>query len=135
MNGAPESETFPADLGIILVDHGSRLPAANALLLDIVALFSKRTNARIVEAAHMELASPTLSEAFATCVNQGVKQIVIHPYFLAPGRHSQEDIPRMAKEAAQKYPDIPWSVSQPLGLDPRMIDVVATRIREVLDRP
>ena len=134
MNVAAESDGFPADLGIILVDHGSKLPAANALLLEVVELFKGRTSASIVEAAHMEIASPSLSEAFAACVAQGAKRIVIHPYFLAPGRHSQEDIPRMAEESARSYPGIQWSVSQPLGLDARMIDVVAARLREVLDR-
>ena len=123
---------LPEGLGIILVDHGSRRDEANALLDQVVPLVRESTGVRIVEAAHMELASPTISDAFAACVEQGATRIAIHPYFLAPGRHSTEDIPAMAAEAAAAWPDVPHTVSKPLGLDARLGEVVADRIRETL---
>ena len=123
---------FPEGLGIILVDHGSRRDEANALLDQVVPLVRESTGVRIVEAAHMELASPTISDAFAACVEQGATQVAIHPYFLAPGRHSTEDIPAMAAEAAAAWPDVPYTVSKPLGLDARLGEVIADRIREAL---
>ena len=49
----------------------------------------------IVHFAHMELAAPTLEQAFDACVSDGAREIVVHPYFLAPGRHSTDDIPRL----------------------------------------
>ena len=55
---------------------------------EVVALVRDSTGVQIVEAAHMELAPPTLSDAFAACVKQGATHVAIHPYFLAPGRHS-----------------------------------------------
>ncbi len=119
-------------LGIILVDHGSRRDEANALLDQVVELVRKSAGVQIVEAAHMELAPPTLSEAFAACVKQGATHVAIHPYFLAPGRHSTEDIPAMAAEAAAAWPDVPYTVSEPLGLDARLGEVIADRIREAL---
>lgn len=127
----PADDAF-VSVGIILVDHGSRHLAANDMLLDAVALFRKETGALIVEAAHMELASPSLEEAFAKCVATGAKEVVIHPYFLSPGRHSSEDIPRLAEEAATKFPNVPFRVTEALGLDARLIHVAADRIRESL---
>ncbi len=123
---------FPEGLGIILIDHGSRRDEANALLDQIVPLVRESTGVPIVEIAHMELASPTLSDAFAACIEQGATRIAIHPYFLAPGRHSTEDIPAMAAEAAAAWPDVPYTVSKPLGLDARLGEVIADRIREAL---
>lgn len=123
---------LPSDLGVILVDHGSKRDEANALLLDVVAMFRDATGTRIVEPAHMELAEPTIESAFAACVKQGAKRIVVQPYFLAPGRHSTTDIPEIAAAAAAAFPDVPYSVSEPLGLDPHMAKIILRRIEESL---
>ena len=125
-------EGSEGQVGVVLVDHGSRIGAANDALDDVVEAYRAATSRTIVEAAHMELAEPTIEQAFASCVEQGAAHVVIHPYFLAPGRHSTEDIPRMAGEAAAKFPDISYCVTEPLGLDPRMAEVVDRRVREAL---
>jgi sirohydrochlorin ferrochelatase len=121
--------------GIILIDHGSTKQSANTLLLDVADLFQATSGAKIVEAAHMELAEPTLANAYAACVEQGATEVVIHPYFLAPGRHSTSDIPRLAEEAATLFPLVPYRVTEPLGLDTRITEVIALRIREASDTP
>jgi sirohydrochlorin ferrochelatase len=127
------SAKIPFDLGTILVDHGSKRDEANALLEDVAQLFRGATGAAIVEIAHMELAEPTIAQAFARCVAQGARRVVVHPYFLAPGRHSTADIPRLAAEAAAAHPGVPVTVTAPLGLDPRMTEIILDRIRESLD--
>ncbi len=121
---------FPEHIGIILIDHGSRQAAANDMLNAVVQVFKETSNQPIVEAAHMELASPTLHDAFNACIQQGAKEIVIHPYFLAPGRHSTGDIPRMAEEVGAHFPDVPYRVTQALGVDTRMSEVILQRIQE-----
>src|SRR5882724_1377628 len=86
----------PGDLGVIVVDHGSRREESNALLLDVVESFVDATGMPIVEPAHMELAEPSIATAFARCVTRGATTVVVFPYFLLPGRHWNEDIPRLA---------------------------------------
>jgi sirohydrochlorin ferrochelatase len=125
---------IPATTGVVLVDHGSKRGAANDQLEDLALLFKATSGAHIVEPAHMELAAPTIADAFAACVEQGATEIVVHPYFLAPGRHSTEDIPRMAAEAAAQHDDIPFRVTNPLGLDERLCAVIETRIAEAVER-
>ena len=49
----------------------------------------------------MELAPPTIAEAFGRCVERGATLVVVAPFFLSPGRHWQEDIPALADEAAR----------------------------------
>ena len=85
-----------------------------------------------MEIAHMELARPTMGEAFAACADRGATRIVVHPYFLAPGRHSTEDIPRLAAEAAGAHPGIPYCVSEPLGLDGQLSRVILRRVEAAL---
>lgn len=101
------------------------------MLVDVARLTRERMGG-IVEHAHMELAEPTVAQAFSACVQQGAERVVVHPYFLAPGRHSTVDIPRLAAEAAAQFPSITYSVTEPLGIDSRLIDVVARRISEAI---
>jgi sirohydrochlorin ferrochelatase len=122
----------PDGVAVILVDHGSRLAEANRMLFDVVALYRQVTGVAIAEAAHMELAEPSIAQAFARCVAQGAREIVIQPYFLSPGRHSTRDIPRMAGEAAAGFPDVRYRVAEPLGLDARMGDIIQRRVLESL---
>ena len=43
---------------------------------------------------------------------------------LSPGRHAIKDIPNMVSEIASEYPDIPFDVTEPLGLDDHIIEVI-----------
>jgi sirohydrochlorin ferrochelatase len=114
--------------GLILVDHGSKRQAANDMLHDVVAMYKRITGEAIVEAAHMELSDPTIEQAFDACVKQGAGRVIVHPYFLSPGRHSQSDIPRMVAEVAAKYPGIAFHVTAPLGLDEKIALVIKERV-------
>jgi len=86
----------------------------------------------IVEAAHMELAEPSIQTAFDRCVERGARMVVVSPYFLLPGRHWNQDIPGLTEEAARRHPDIPYLVTAPLGLHPQMAEVVASRVEHCL---
>ncbi|MEI8197333.1 MAG: CbiX/SirB N-terminal domain-containing protein, partial [Phycisphaerae bacterium] len=58
------------------------------------------------------------------------KLVVVHPYFLAPGRHSTTDIPRLTAAAAEKHPGIRYHVTAPLGLDEKITQVIEQRVLE-----
>jgi sirohydrochlorin ferrochelatase len=131
----PPPLSLPIDtarLGVILVDHGSRRDESNCLLLDVVDEFAAATGLPIVEPAHMELAEPSIAAAFARCVERGAKTVVVFPYFLLPGRHWHEDIPRLAAEAARTHPGIRYLVTAPFGLHPLMSEVIGQRIAHCL---
>lgn len=113
---------------IVLVDHGSRVAEANAVLDEVAALLRRRVPDRIVETAHMELAPPTLAEAIARCVAAGAGEIVVHPYFLAPGAHATRDIPAQAAAAAERHPGVTVRVSQPLGAHEGIVAAILARV-------
>lgn len=119
-------------LGIIVVDHGSRRGESNTLLLQVVELFQRETGLERVEPAHMEIAEPTIAQAYGRCVERGAKLLVVYPYFLGPGRHWHEDIPRLAQAAAAHYPHTHYLVAAPLGLHSGMIRVMEDRIADCL---
>lgn len=119
---------------LILVDHGSVLGPANEQLKIVAELISKMTHEfDIVRFAHMELSRPTLEESFDECVNEGAQDITVHPYFLAPGKHSTHDIPQMVAHAASRHPGVIFRVTKPLGVHEKIIDVVLERARESLN--
>jgi sirohydrochlorin ferrochelatase len=110
-------------IGLLLVDHGSRFQEANDMLADVAALVKRLSGLDCVHYAHMELAEPTIPQGFEACVREGAMAVVVHPYFLSPGRHSTSDIPRMVAEAAS-VPGIAYCVTDPLGLHHKLCEVV-----------
>lgn len=114
--------------GVIIVDHGSRREQSNLMLNDLVRMFKSRTGYSIVEPAHMELAKPSISDAFGSCVQQGANRIIISPFFLFPGRHWKEDIPSLARDSALEHPGVSYIVTAPLGLHDLMVDIIQDRI-------
>jgi len=119
-------------LGVIVVDHGSKRDESNIYVQEMARLFQHHADVEIVEPAHMELASPDINAAYQACVARGAQYIVVHPYFLAPGRHWHKDIPELAREAARQHPETSCVVTPPLGIHKSIIDVMATRITDAL---
>jgi sirohydrochlorin ferrochelatase len=115
---------------IILIDHGSQRAEANAMLEQVGRMLGEMTRDRVY-VSHMELASPSLSEAFDAAVADGADRVFVFPYFLSPGRHSQEDIPRMCREAAAGHPDVAWHCDEPFGLDAGLCEIILGRVADV----
>ncbi|KAJ4729273.1 Sirohydrochlorin ferrochelatase [Melia azedarach] len=118
--------------GVIIVDHGSRRRESNLMLNEFVAMFRDKTGYPIVEPAHMELAEPSIKDAFSLCVQQGANRVIVSPFFLFPGRHWHQDIPSLTAEAAKEHPGINYIVTAPLGLHELLVDVVNDRINHCL---
>ena len=112
---------------LLIIDHGSVQPAANAMLEDVAAILRRKRPDLIVEIAHMELAEPTIQQGIDACVRSGATEIVAHPYMLAPGRHATQDIPRMVQAAAGNHPGVVVRVTTPLGLHDKIGEVVLER--------
>lgn len=123
-----------AQTAIILIDHGSRRDEANVMLEDMAKLVFLQAEGRYlrVEAAHMELAEPTLEQAFARCAEAGAITIVVSLFFLSPGRHSRSDIPQMVERLQQQYPHIQSVITQPLGVAEELSALLLRRTQEAL---
>jgi sirohydrochlorin ferrochelatase len=117
--------------GIVIVDHGSRLAESNKLLEQVAEAFGQRfaNKHAIVEPAHMELAEPSIATAYARCVKRGAQRVIVCPFFLGPGKHWNNDIPRLTAEAAARHRHTTYHVTHPLGLDDLILDLLEKRVR------
>jgi sirohydrochlorin ferrochelatase len=115
---------------IVLVDHGSRRAEANAQLEALAERLREREPGTLVVTAHLEVAQPDIAAALALCASAGAREVVVLPWFLAPGRHTAEDIPRAVAAARERLPSLCVRIGEPLGLDTRLVDVALARIAD-----
>jgi sirohydrochlorin ferrochelatase len=119
---------------IIIVDHGSRSADSNTLLNEVTRRFANRFAERfaIVEPAHMELAAPTIAQAYFRCISRGATRIIVCPMFLGRGKHWSVDIPEQTAEAARQFPFVEYQIAEPLGADNLLLELLAKRVFESL---
>lgn len=99
------------------------------MLEEVAAAFGRRFSRKynIVEPAHMELAEPSIATAYGKCVSRGAKTVIVAPFFLGPGKHWTQDIPRLTADAAANHPGTRYHVAPTLGIDDLILDVLDKR--------
>lgn len=109
---------------LLIIDHGSKLQAANDMIFDVVKLVQEKNKDIIVVGAHMELADPTIAHGIADCVKRGATHIIAQPFMLSPGRHSTKDIPNLVTQTAKNYPNIIIKTAKHFGLHPKIANIL-----------
>ena len=105
-------------LGLLIVDHGSRRPEANAQLLDMSARVGRLVAPGTpIATAHLDICAPTIADGIAVLLAQGVDEIRVLLYFLSDGRHVGEDIPGLVRAALSSKPGISVTIAGALGPD------------------
>ena len=108
---------------VLLVSHGSHSPKTKREIENLVQLLKKQSGIPIFEFAFLEIERPTIPEGIDICVKKGAKEIVVLLNFLNAGRHVDQDIPAIVKEAQAKYPQIPIRITTPVGQHPGIINL------------
>ncbi|MBL0387683.1 CbiX/SirB N-terminal domain-containing protein [Tumebacillus sp. ITR2] len=116
---------------LLLIAHGSPVPAANRDLYEMVQLVRGRRGDVIVEPAFLEGTSPSIPEGIATCVRQGAERVVVIPFFLLPGGHVSEDLPAFVEEARAAYPAVEFFMGKPLGGHEQLREMIWEQICEL----
>lgn len=115
---------------VLLVGHGSRVPAGNEELLRFTGQLAARRPELKIETCFIELASPSILGGIAKCVEDGATQIYIVPIILFAAGHSKLDIPMAIDEAKRRYPEVEFIYGRPLGVQPRAVELLLDRISE-----
>lgn len=117
---------------LIVVAHGSRLASSN----NEVTLFFERLRQQLGNAydhyavAFLELAEPSIPAAINAAITAGSTRIDIFPYFLAAGRHVNQDVPSLARQAVGNQP-VALHFLPHLGATEFVVEAAAAMIRRI----
>ena len=115
---------------LLLIAHGSRNAEANDDLFALVEDLRKDGTYAIVEAAFLELATPTIDAAAQTCVGLGATRVVLVPYFLSAGVHVRRDLQAHRERLATAHPGVGFLLAEPIGRHPLVREIVLQRANE-----
>ena len=120
--------------GLLVIGHGSRRAEANATMLALARALAADAGRpwQAVEAAFLEIVRPDIGEAYDALVRAGCTEIIAHPFFLFAGSHTSRDIPDALAGAQSRHPRTRWTLTEPLGLHPGVVDAVRGRIDDAL---
>lgn len=96
-------ESTKSMVGILLIDHGSRREESNNQLKTLAKTYKESSRCPphfAVQAAHMEIASPSILDSLRSLIfEENCDKVICHPYLLSQGRHVTQDIPQLVSEA------------------------------------
>lgn len=113
---------------LLIVDHGSRKPDAHVHLLWVAEQVRRRRPGLPVYVAHMELATPSIQQAVDACSADGVEELIVHPFFLVPGLHAADDVPRLVAAAALAHPRLRVRVTEATGSVAGIADLILATV-------
>jgi len=115
---------------ILIISHGSRSPRTKEEIVSLVRLMRERMPKSLVEYAFLEIELPSIPEGIDQCVSNGASEVIITLNFLNSGRHVNEDIPSIVKEAQKRYPQVKFSITRPIGQHAQIPDLFVDLINE-----
>jgi sirohydrochlorin ferrochelatase len=115
---------------LLLIAHGSRREEANADLENLAELLRRNGRYPVISSAYLELAEPTIDNAAALCIAQGVERVLLMPYFLAAGMHVTRDLQGARDRLRAQYPNIRFELCEPIGIHPLMVEIVLERAQQ-----
>ena len=112
---------------LLLVAHGSRKVSSNAAVEQLVEKLRLQLVGSGFDAithAFLELTEPKIADGVKQLVDEGTTEMVVMPYFLAPGTHVVDDLPEAINEARAAHPEVSFTVTPHLGEVDGMVSLI-----------
>ena len=110
---------------IILFAHGSRDPLWHKPIEAVAQAVARQAPDCPVRCAYLELSQPSLTEAAADLVAQGVSRLRVFPLFLGMGKHAREDLPELMEALRAAHPQVVFELLPTAGESPRLAALLA----------
>jgi len=107
---------------VLMISHGSRSQKTKKEVLSLIDQLKQKSKIPIFECAFLEIESPSIPKGLDLCVQKGAMQIIVLMNFLNAGRHVDQDVPRIVKEAMAKHPSVDFHITSPVGQYPGIRD-------------
>jgi sirohydrochlorin ferrochelatase len=118
-------------VALVVVAHGSRAPGTREAHLELAAELADQLGVP-AHAGFLEISDPDIPGAIDSAVAAGARRVVLLPYFLHHGNHTQRDIPAIIEAARGRHPGVVFDMTPPLGPDPRLVSLSAELARRAL---
>ena len=115
-------------LGILIVSHGSPRSEANQGFEAMVARVASRLGQPGILPTFFSITQPDIPDRVAALVQDGVRRILLMPYFLYSGQHVTVDIPALVEQCRRRFPQITIEMLPTLENDPALEDLVVERL-------
>ena len=120
---------------LVLFAHGARDPRWAAPFERLQHLLQEQLPDSVVALAFLELMTPRLPELVSELVGQGCGEITVVPVFFGQGGHVLRDLPAIAEQLRQTYPQLSLNVAQAVGEDASVLNAIAKYCIDVLPGP
>ncbi|MDH5811282.1 MAG: sirohydrochlorin nickelochelatase [Candidatus Methanomethylicaceae archaeon] len=124
--------------GVVLVGHGSKEPYNKSA----IEYFAKKIRKKypLVRYSFVQINEPPLQTVLEEMAESGVDRVIVQPVFLTRGVHVDQDIPKIlglpkgSKTGTLIFGKkrIAVVLSEPIGEDDRIADILSDRIAEAL---
>ncbi|MBI3642080.1 MAG: sirohydrochlorin cobaltochelatase [Thaumarchaeota archaeon] len=127
---AKNKNTFSRkEIDVLLIGHGSKDPNAKTSLQYVVD--GLQDSYRNVSLCWLEIEEPNIKQGIDTCAKNNPSVLIIVPYFLHRGAHVKRDIYEDLNPAMEKSGIKNIFITDHLGTDVKLIDLVIERAKEV----
>ena len=118
---------------ILLVGHGSRVPAAIDQFLEFTHALSAYLK-QPVGHCFLELAEPDLATGLSQAARQAGQggRVVVLPLFLGAGGHQKNDVAYAIQWARQQFPEVVFHYGAHLGIHAKLVELIELRVQECL---
>ncbi|HEY8822358.1 MAG TPA: sirohydrochlorin chelatase [Dermatophilaceae bacterium] len=121
-------------LPMLVVGHGTRSDSGVAEFNAFMGRLQRRHDApyRAAAGGFIELSRPPVTEAVASLVGQGHRELIALPLVLVAAGHGKGDIPAALVREQVRHPGMTYSYGRPLGPHPALLDILEQRIEKML---
>jgi sirohydrochlorin ferrochelatase len=116
-------------IDVLVIGHGSKDPHAQMSIKYVTDGLAK--SYRNVDYCFLEIEEPNIEQGIQTCKKRDPEVLVVVFYFLNEGAHVKRDIDTDLAPALEKHKMKKVLITQHIGTDEKMIDLVIERAREV----
>ena len=115
---------------LLAVAHGSKDPASQEVVQDLLARAAALRPGLRTAAAYVDNASPSVRAALADLVEGGADDIAVLPLLLTPASHSKTDLAASVQQGRLAHPGARLRYGRPLGPSPVLVALAARRLVE-----
>lgn len=120
---------------LVLFSHGSLLCGAGEALEAHAARLRAQGAWDRVEIGYLNYSEPLLAQTVEELVADGVREVRILPYFLAPGYFVQKALPEALAPLRERFPTLRFTIAPAIGHDSRLADALLAAATEAKESP